>query len=83
MSVEIRLDEWQAEMERLWSARPQDEGFTVAEWADRLGWGKHRAQAFIKSAVKSGKMVRGQRFVPQDWDGRSRYYKVYRPNGGA
>lgn len=83
MALEITHSEWMAEMERLWNARPQDEGFTVAEWSEALGWGYSRTQRVIKDAVRSGVMVRGQRFVAADWDGRSRSYTVYRPKGGA
>lgn len=79
MASDITVSEWQAEMERLWQDRPQDEGMTIDEWVEVLKGGRASVQGFIRGEVRAGRMLRGQRYIAKDWDGRARTYQVYRP----
>jgi hypothetical protein len=65
-----------AELAKLQGAN--DEGFTTAEWAEKMGLTSEHMVKRIKALVMNGKMVIGERKVLKDWDGRARRYIVYR-----
>lgn len=54
----LTIDELLEEIRR--HAQPDDEGWTIGEWADRMGWPEQRARESVRRLLVAGRMVRGQ-----------------------
>jgi hypothetical protein len=53
------------------------EGLTTTEWGEQLNLGVLATRKVIKAAVQAGVLIRGDRWVKADWDGKARKYSVY------
>lgn len=70
--------EWLAELERLAAASRErhDAGLTVAEWANRMGFGLFKMRALLNLAKQKGMLVPGSRAIER-LDGQAATVPVY------
>ena len=70
--------DWLAELERLAAASRDrsDEGWTVAEWAAKLGCGTQKARDILRLALNEGRLKVGRRPLVR-MDGAQHHTPVY------
>jgi hypothetical protein len=76
--TEINYEEWTKALEEATGATDANAGYTSAELRDLLHLSVSKVQIFLREGIKSGKILRTERHVTKDWDGRGRIYSVYR-----
>jgi len=73
---EITEAEWLLELQKCITPE-DDQGYTVEEWQRMADMSYAKTKRIIKHSVRTGTMVRGNRYIEKDWDGRTRVVSVY------
>jgi hypothetical protein len=73
--IDINYDEWIKAIEAA-EIKNSEVGLTSNELMDIIG-SRERIRKFLRDGINNGSIILGERYIPKDWDGRARYYKVY------